>query len=51
MRRQKQLIGALNKYKSEIESTINREINELRLKIDNIKKELTNDMEKSQKKE
>jgi hypothetical protein len=31
------LIGALNKYKSETENTINREINELTMKIDNIK--------------
>jgi regulatory protein YycH of two-component signal transduction system YycFG len=30
-------IGALNKYQSETEDTINREINELRNKIDNIR--------------
>jgi hypothetical protein len=30
-------IGILNKYQSEKESTINREINKLRSKIDNIK--------------
>jgi oligoendopeptidase F len=28
-----ELIGALNKHQSEIENTINREINELRIKI------------------
>jgi uncharacterized protein Yka (UPF0111/DUF47 family) len=31
------LIGILNKFQSEKESTINREINKLRSKIDNIK--------------
>jgi hypothetical protein len=40
-----EIIGALNKHWSEIENTINIEINELRLKIDNIKVEVTNDME------
>jgi polyhydroxyalkanoate synthesis regulator phasin len=47
-KRQKQiseLIQALNKYQSETENTINTEINELRTKIDNIKEELTHDME------
>jgi hypothetical protein len=34
-----------------MESTINRDINELRAKIDNIKEEKTHNMEKSQKKE
>jgi hypothetical protein len=33
-------IGALNKFQSETENTINREINELRVKIDNIKEEV-----------
>jgi hypothetical protein len=32
------LIGALNKHQSETKNTINREINELNWKIDNIKK-------------
>jgi uncharacterized protein Yka (UPF0111/DUF47 family) len=34
-----EFIGVLNKHQSEIENTINREINELRTKIDNIKEE------------
>jgi hypothetical protein len=45
-----ELIGALNKYQSKIENTINREINALKMKIDNIKEEVTHDMEKPQKK-
>jgi uncharacterized protein Yka (UPF0111/DUF47 family) len=45
-----ELIEALSKYQSETENTINREINELRLKIDNIKEEVTHDMEKLRKK-
>jgi polyhydroxyalkanoate synthesis regulator phasin len=45
-----ELIGALNKYQSETENTINREINELRLKIGNIKEEVTDGMEKLRKK-
>jgi GH24 family phage-related lysozyme (muramidase) len=45
-----ELIGALNKHQSETENTINREINEFRPKIDNIKEEVTHDMEKPQKK-
>jgi hypothetical protein len=32
-------IGVLNKHQIETENTINREINELRKKIDNIKEE------------
>jgi paraquat-inducible protein B len=44
-----ELRGALNKYQSETGSTINREINELRMKID-IKEEMTHDMEKLRKK-
>jgi hypothetical protein len=35
---------------SETENTINREINELRMKIDNIKEEVTHDMENLRKK-
>jgi hypothetical protein len=34
---------------SETENTINREINELRMKIDNIKEEVTHDMENLRK--
>jgi uncharacterized protein involved in exopolysaccharide biosynthesis len=45
-----ELIGALNKYQSETENAINREINELRMKIDNIKEEVTYDMENLRKK-
>jgi hypothetical protein len=45
-----ELIGALNKFQSETENTINREINELRMKIDNIKEEGTHDMENLRKK-
>jgi hypothetical protein len=46
-----QLMGAINTHQSETESTINREVNELRMKIDNIKEELTHDMENLRKKE
>jgi 5'-deoxynucleotidase YfbR-like HD superfamily hydrolase len=38
------IIGVLNKH-SETENTINRELSELRMKIDNIKEEVTHDME------
>jgi paraquat-inducible protein B len=40
-----ELKGALNKYQSDKENTINTEINELKMKIDNIKEEVTHDME------
>jgi molybdopterin synthase catalytic subunit len=40
------LIGALNKHQSETENTINREVNELKMKIENYKEEVTQDMEK-----
>jgi hypothetical protein len=51
MRKQiNEIIGALNKHQSETENTINREINELRMKIDNIKEEVTHDMENFRKK-
>jgi hypothetical protein len=40
----------LNKYKSKTENTINREINELRMEIDNINEEVTHDMENQRKK-
>jgi polyhydroxyalkanoate synthesis regulator phasin len=45
-----ELIRALSKYQRETENTINREINELRMKIDNIKEEVTHDMENLRKK-
>jgi hypothetical protein len=41
---------ALYKQKSERNNTINREINELRTKIDNKKEEVTHDMETLRKK-
>jgi NAD(P)H-dependent FMN reductase len=37
----KETIEALYKYQSETKNTINKEINELRMKIDNIKQEET----------
>jgi uncharacterized protein Yka (UPF0111/DUF47 family) len=37
----KETIEALYKHQSETENTINKEINELRTKIDNIKEETT----------
>jgi ElaB/YqjD/DUF883 family membrane-anchored ribosome-binding protein len=40
-----ELRGTLNKHQSETENTIPREINELKMKIKNIKEEVTNDME------
>jgi molecular chaperone DnaK (HSP70) len=45
-----ELIGALNKYQSKIENTINTETSELRMKIDNIKEEVTHDIENLRKK-
>jgi hypothetical protein len=45
-----ELIGAINKHQSETENTIIREIKEL-MKIDNIKEEVTHDMENLRKKE
>jgi hypothetical protein len=44
------LIGALNKHQSETENTINREINELKMKIDNIKEEVIHDTENLRRK-
>jgi uncharacterized protein YecA (UPF0149 family) len=44
----KDTIEALYKYKSEAKNTNNKEINELRTKIDNIKEETPEDMEKPQ---
>jgi polyhydroxyalkanoate synthesis regulator phasin len=46
-----EIIGALSKHKRETENTINREISELRMQIDNIKEEMTHDMENHRKKE
>jgi chromosome segregation ATPase len=43
-------MGALNKHQTETKITISREINELRAKIDNIKEEVTHDMENLRKK-
>jgi chromosome segregation ATPase len=45
-----EIIKALNKHQTETEITINREINELRSKVDNIKEEVTHDMENLRKK-
>jgi metal-responsive CopG/Arc/MetJ family transcriptional regulator len=45
-----ELIGALNNYQSEKKNTKNRRINELSMKIDNIKEEVTHDMENLRKK-
>jgi paraquat-inducible protein B len=44
------IIGALNKPQTETEITINREINEIRAKIDNIKEAVTHNMENLRKK-
>jgi membrane-associated HD superfamily phosphohydrolase len=41
----KETIEPLYKHQSETKNTINKEINELRMKIDNIKEEGTQDME------
>jgi uncharacterized protein YlxW (UPF0749 family) len=45
-----ELIGALNKYQSETENTINKEINKLKMKIGNIKEEVTHNKENLRKK-
>jgi chromosome segregation ATPase len=45
-----EIIGAPNQCQTKTETTIKREINELREKIDNIKEEITNDMENLRKK-
>jgi uncharacterized phage infection (PIP) family protein YhgE len=44
-----ELRGALNKHESETENTINTEINELKMKIKNIKEKVTQDMENLRK--
>jgi hypothetical protein len=46
----KETIEALYKHQSETQNMINKEINELRMKIDNIKEEGTQDMENLRKK-
>jgi hypothetical protein len=46
----KETIEVLYKYQSETKNTINREMNEIRMKIDKIKKEVTQDMENFRKK-
>jgi predicted nucleic acid-binding Zn-ribbon protein len=43
-------IEALSKHNSETQKTINRDINELRMKIDNIKQKVTHDRENLRKK-
>jgi hypothetical protein len=45
-----EFIGALNNHQSETENTINKEINELKMKIDNIKEKVIHDMENLRKK-
>jgi molecular chaperone GrpE (heat shock protein) len=45
----KETIEALYKHQSETKNTINKEINELKVKIDNIKEEKTQDMENFKK--
>jgi hypothetical protein len=41
---------SINKHENDTENTINREINELRTKIDKIKEEVIHDMENLRKK-
>jgi exonuclease VII large subunit len=45
----KEIIQELYKHQSETQDMINKDINELRMKIDNIKEEETQDMENLQK--
>jgi hypothetical protein len=45
-----EITGALNKHQSETENTINIEINELKMKTENIKEEVTHDMKNLKKK-
>jgi ElaB/YqjD/DUF883 family membrane-anchored ribosome-binding protein len=45
-----ELIGNLNKYQSETENIISGKINELKMKMENIKEEVTHDMENHRKK-
>jgi phosphoglycerate-specific signal transduction histidine kinase len=46
-----EIIESLSKHQIETEITVNREINELRAKIDNIKEEVTHDMKNLRKNE
>jgi broad specificity polyphosphatase/5'/3'-nucleotidase SurE len=46
----KEIIEALCKHQSKTKNMINKEINELRMKIHNIKEEVTQDMENLRKK-
>jgi septal ring factor EnvC (AmiA/AmiB activator) len=39
-----ELKGALNKHQHETENTVSREINELKMKMNSIKEEVTHDM-------
>jgi hypothetical protein len=45
-----EIIRALNKHQTESKFTMSRELNELRAKIDNIKEEVTHDIENLRKK-
>jgi ABC-type Zn uptake system ZnuABC Zn-binding protein ZnuA len=45
-----ELRGTLCEHQSEKENTVNRETNELKMKIKNIKEEVTQDMENLRKK-
>jgi hypothetical protein len=45
-----EFIGAPNKYQSKTEKIINKEIHGLRMNIENIKEEVTHDMENLRKK-
>jgi chromosome segregation ATPase len=45
-----EIIEVLNKHQTEAKNTINREINKLRMKIDNIKEEMTHKLEDLRKK-
>jgi polyhydroxyalkanoate synthesis regulator phasin len=44
-----ELIRALNKHQTETDNNINTEINELKAKIDNIKEEVTHEIENLRK--
>jgi hypothetical protein len=47
----KETIESLYKHQSETKTMINKEVSEHRMKIDNIKEEMTQDMENLRKKE
>jgi hypothetical protein len=46
-----EILGVLNKHQSKTENTINRYINEFRSKTNNIKEEVTHNMENLRKKD